>query len=70
MNYPVAPNGGIAASLGQATGYQAENYHRPKGRGIKASSTGGGLISWTRFQSKPDADKRPILLFFRAEKLG
>jgi len=41
MNYPAAPNGGIAASLGQATGYPAENYHRPKGRGIKPSSAGG-----------------------------
>jgi len=43
MNYPAAPNGGIAASLGQATGYPAENYHRPQGRGIKPSSAEGGL---------------------------
>ena len=31
MNYPAAPNGGIAASLGQATGYQAVNDNRPQG---------------------------------------
>jgi hypothetical protein len=43
MNYPAAPNGGIAASLGQATGYPAENYNRPRGREIKPSSAGGGL---------------------------
>jgi len=43
INYPAAPNGGIAASLGQATGYQAVNYNRPKGRGIKPSSAEGGL---------------------------
>jgi len=43
MNYPAAPLSGIAASLGQATGYPAENYHRPKGRGIKPSSAEGGL---------------------------
>jgi LemA protein len=44
MNHPAAPNGGIAASLGQATGYQAENYKCPKGRGIKPSLAEGGLI--------------------------
>jgi hypothetical protein len=44
MNYPAAPNGGIAASLGQATGYPAENNNRPKGRGIKPLSAEGGLI--------------------------
>jgi hypothetical protein len=43
MNYPAAPISGIAASPGQATGYQAENYHRPKGRGIKPSPAAGGL---------------------------
>jgi hypothetical protein len=46
MNLPAAPNGGIAASLGQATGYQSENFNPPaadKGRGIKPSSAAGGL---------------------------
>ena len=43
MSYPAAPISGIAASLGQATGYPAENYNRPKGRGIKPSSAAGGL---------------------------
>jgi hypothetical protein len=38
MNYPTAPNGGIAASPGQATGYQSENFNRSKGRGIDPSS--------------------------------
>jgi hypothetical protein len=27
----------------QATGYQTENFKRPKGRGIKPSSAAGGL---------------------------
>jgi len=31
MNYPAAPNGGIAASIGQATGYQAEIIIAPRG---------------------------------------
>jgi len=44
MNYPAAPLSGIAASLGQATGYPAENNNRPKGRGIKPLSAEGGLI--------------------------
>ena len=35
MNNPAAPGSGISASLGQATGYQTENFKRPKGRGIK-----------------------------------
>jgi hypothetical protein len=43
MNDPTAPIGGIAASLGQATGYQAENYYHPKERGIKPLSAAGGL---------------------------
>jgi len=43
MNYPAAPISGIAASLGQATVYQAENYHRPKERGINPSPAAGGL---------------------------
>jgi hypothetical protein len=42
MNYPAAPISGIAASLGQATGYPAENYNRPRERGIKPSSAGDG----------------------------
>jgi hypothetical protein len=47
MNYSAAPNGGIAASLGQATGYQTEITIAPKGRGIKPSAAGGGLgICW------------------------
>jgi hypothetical protein len=33
MNDPPAPNSGIAASLGQAPGYPAENYHRPPSGG-------------------------------------
>jgi hypothetical protein len=32
MNYSVAPNGGITASIGQATGQKTEYYNRPKGR--------------------------------------
>jgi len=44
LNYPAAPISGIAASLGQATGYQSEYYYRPKGRGIKPLSAAGGLI--------------------------
>jgi hypothetical protein len=43
MNQPAAPISGIAASLGQATVYQAENYHRPKERRINPSSAAGGL---------------------------
>jgi hypothetical protein len=31
MNYPAAPISGIAASLGQATGYQAEIIIAPRG---------------------------------------
>jgi hypothetical protein len=30
MNHPAAANGGIAASLGQATGYQSENFNPPQ----------------------------------------
>jgi hypothetical protein len=43
MNHPAAPNGGIAASLGQATGYQSEDFKRLKGRGIKSLSAAGEL---------------------------
>ena len=31
MNYPAASNGGITASLGQATGYQTEIIIPPRG---------------------------------------
>jgi len=31
MNYPAAPIGGIAASLGQTAGYQAEIFIAPRG---------------------------------------
>jgi len=37
MNHPAAPNGGIAASLGQAAGHQAEI-------GITPLSASGGFI--------------------------
>jgi len=53
MNYPAAPISGIAASLGQATGYRVENYHHPKGWGIKPSSAEGGLKFEIRI-SKPE----------------
>jgi len=43
MNYSAAPISGVAASLGQTTGYQVENYIRPKGLGIKLSSAEGEL---------------------------
>jgi len=48
MNQPAAPISGIAASLGQATGHPAQNYHRPTGRGINPSSAAGGLKSFTQ----------------------
>jgi len=35
MNDPDSPNGGIAASLGQATGYQAEIIIALSGGGLK-----------------------------------
>jgi len=49
MNCPAAPNGGIAASLGQATGYQSEYFYRPRGGELNlypplaGLSAGGGL---------------------------
>ena len=49
MNFPAAPDGGIAASLGQATGYPSEDFNRPKGRGIKPPSAVGGLNTRRNF---------------------
>jgi len=49
MNFPAAPNGGIAASIEQATGYQVEIIIAPRGgklnlyRPLEDSSAGGGL---------------------------
>jgi len=45
MYFSAAPNGRIAALLGQATGYQTEITIAPNGRGIKPLSAGGGLKS-------------------------
>ena len=53
MNYPAAPNGGIAASLGQATGYQSVNYNRPEERGTKPLSAEGGLKERHRIEGYP-----------------
>jgi hypothetical protein len=60
MNYPAAPNGGIAAWLGQATGYHAENNYHPKGRGIKPLSASGGLVRRRRIKSKTRYPKSEI----------
>jgi len=49
MNHPTAPNGGIAASLGQATGYQSENFKR-KVQEIKPLSASGGLVRRRRIK--------------------
>jgi len=43
MNHPAAPIGGIAASLGQETGHQSEDFKGLKGRGIKSLSAAGEL---------------------------
>ena len=53
INYPAAPNGGIAASLGQATGYQSVNYNRPEELGTKPLSAGGGLKERHRIEGYP-----------------
>jgi hypothetical protein len=50
MNNPAAPSSGISASLRQATGYQTENFKRPKGRGINTLSAAGGLVRRRRIK--------------------
>jgi len=58
MNYPAAPNGGIAASLGQATGHQAEIIIAPRGgelnpcNSLEDLSAAEGLVRRRRIKLK------------------